>query len=72
MFLSLPVHAEETKILTVKVSATLQQLLNTQECESDISDPVCEDITYMPEQPHPCVKKPKQTGCQYYKPDEAK
>lgn len=55
----------------VQVRVRNERVLTEEIC-IQISDSVgCEDVTYMPEQEHPCEDSPELTGCRHYQIEPA-
>ena len=56
----------------ITISATIEQVANVSPeiCAADPDSLGCEDVTFIPEQPHPCERRPDLRGCAFYKPEE--
>lgn len=76
MLLSFPAVAEDCEnpcTLEMRASVKVYPIASVSEeiCLQNPDATGCEDVTYMPEQKHPCEIDPEQTGCAFYQIEPA-
>ena len=70
---AMPVYAmdcENPCTLEMRASVTVYPILSEEICIQNPDATGCEDVTYLPEQKHPCEDRPELEGCRFFKTNE--